>query len=103
VKWHYKNRAASPASLGPPRRVGGYARQARLTTRLLAGYFLITLATAWPIRAQTPCNAITTVAGGPQDASGATLSLPTSVIGDLAGKHYEPGVPALMRTAPADF
>ena len=53
--------------------------------------------------AQTPYNAITTVAGGPQQVSSATLSLPTSVIGDLVGKHYEPGVPALMRTALADF
>jgi hypothetical protein len=55
------------------------------------------------VTAQTPYNAITTVAGDPQDASGATLSSPTSVIGDLVGKHCEPGFPALMRTAPADF
>ena len=91
MKWQEKNREASPERLGPPSRVAGSARRARLATRLLAGCFLITLATACPALAQATADQIGsylrtfTPAGSTQSV---TLNQPEGVALDNQGTLY---------------
>jgi len=91
VKWQDKNREASPERLGLPLRVALYARRAPLATRLLAGYFLIRLATVCPVHAQATPDQIGpylrtfTPAGSTQSV---TLSQPQGVAIDNQGTLY---------------